>query len=913
MRAILFPCLLVAAVAAAQIPDPLGDAYKGGIRYRQNVGQKMATDGHAAMDVAYYSEGGAYDIYARSQSNIRFAWGHKDTSAATADTLFAVEMRVSGEAGNPVAPQPAGVIPGIANYYVGADAFTAVPAYHEVYWKEVNPNTDMHLYHGQTGPKLAFVFKPGSDPTDLLLEFDGQDSINVDYLGMLRLYIRGRWLALKEAIAYQVDANMQLLPVSWVPAYVNNNGQDVVHFTFGTYDPALPLYVLISSPPAPPTPPTPDPRNLGWSTYAGGNQGDEFMAVDTDADGDAYACGYTNDNNFPVGTGLQVFPPFQADFSGSHDAVVMKFSHADKRIQWATYIGGTEAADDFDDQGIDQATDIAVYKGNNSDYNYAFVTGSTGCNDFPDWTEAGTPFSNAVAYSWASSDVSIHAAFIIALQQTTGLLHWGNTLGPGVEGYWTADGMGLDVDEDGRVAWVGRLSQVFPSNTFDFPFATPTGAFTQARGGGYFIRFNTVYQYEWATPFGSQCTTCGAYDVALQRFGEARLAYLTGTCSVDEGSTLYALADTVEQGFSGFYQSAPGGGITDAYLAAFDLNSYANLYCTRWGGTGDESGTAVAVVGKHIWVGGGTTTSSFTQAQLPGTGGIRDTIPGGNVDGFLLDFEWQGGPVLQWGSLHGGPDNDILLAVEAASNCTNNDLCDIYFAGETRSSTGMLFADNAVLYRQEVLGNLGGQYNRDGFLVGLDRNTRSAFWSTYFGGAKTDKIWGVASSPTELYVVGGARSEQGYFPLKEWDQNSTLDWYDDDIFNNTNGSDGWYAFNSQEFRTTYMANQYEAYDGWTHDGFIASFATPINVGVGPVANANNGAVAAYNLGDGRWSISVPWSGTFVVCDMKGALVLDGNLRSPGSVLLDLREQANGIYPLRITDHAGVVHFIKLYR
>lgn len=157
------------------------------------------------------------------------------------------------------------------------------------------------------------------------------------------------------------------------------------------------------------------------------------------------------------------------------------------------------------------------------------------------------------------------------------------------------------------------------------------------------------------------------------------------------------------------------------------------------------------------------------------------------------------------------------------------------------------------------------------------------------------------------------RSEQGYFPLKEWDANSTLDWYDDDIFNNTNGSDGWYAFSSQEFRTTYMGNQYEPYGGWTHDGFIASFATPVNVGVGPVADAANVVPACRLLENGLWSVTLPSGCTYQVMDMKGALVLRRTVGGTERTFIDLRGQVPGIYVLHTLAPDGSAHTIKLYR
>ncbi len=72
----------------------------------------------------------------------------------------------------------------------------------------------------------------------------------------------------------------------------------------------------------------------------------------------------------------------------------------------------------------------------------------------------------------------------------------------------------------------------------------------------------------------------------------------------------------------------------------------------------------------------------------------------------------------------------------------DDELCYVYATGETASNANMLFNDNWTLFHQTELGGGNGDL-RDGFLLGLGAVDKEHLWSTYIGGALTDKAWGV--------------------------------------------------------------------------------------------------------------------------------------------------------------------------
>lgn len=742
---------------------------------------------------------------------------------------------------------------------------------------------------------------PELTPNEVTLGFEGHDSLKIDVNGWLRIYQRGRWISLNEAMAYQMSGD-EVVPVAWTPEYVNLEGTNYVRFTFGAYNPEWPLILQVGYPPMP-APPQADPRNLTWSTYVGGNAGDELTAVDSDASGNPYVCGYANDMAFPVGTPYQAFPSFVANFQGTHDAVAMKFDKGNKQILWATYFGGTEGTVDYSNVGIDHAKDISVYKGTDASLNYAFVTGSTGCNDFPTYATPATAFTSAVNTPWAAESDIINAAFVVALSQEFGFMDWGHTLGAGTDGYWSANGMSVSIANNGRLGWVGQCSQVPNTGDFDFPYTTPAGAFTQQYGGGYMIYFAADFQYEWATPFGTQCSECRVNDVAIRETDGVTYGAIVGAATENSGFPIYALNTYAPTGFTGFFQSAFGGGLTDAYMAYFDMNNHQLKLCTRWGGIGSDDATGVMLVGsRRIFVSGGTASPGMPANALPGSGGIHDVDFNQPTDGFLLDFDITGvPPTLIYGTYVGGDGYDILNTVEGSPPCESGPAnCDLYIGGFTTDPAQLNLVSNPVLYNQTTMGNDGGDDTRDGFFMGINFGTYDSFWGTLFGGTNIDKGYGLASTGTELYLVGGTRSSQSFFPLKEWDLTSPLDWYDGDIFNNTMGGVAWYPWSFDDFDDHPLSNLTDPFfTGWTHDGYIASFNAPLNVGLYEAANEVGVLLARPTGQPQQWWVDAGRGARLEVFDAAGKL-LSAAQATNNSYLLDLRGETPATYLVRCT-------------
>ena len=108
----------------------------------------------------------------------------------------------------------------------------------------------------------------------------------------------------------------------------------------------------------------PSGSSLTYSTYLGGSSGDSAFGIAVDSAGSAYVTGRTISADFPVVAGA-----YQSKLDGNYDVFVTKFTPAGNALVYSTYLGG---------KGTDEANAIAL-----DSAGYAYVTGWTNSTDFP--------------------------------------------------------------------------------------------------------------------------------------------------------------------------------------------------------------------------------------------------------------------------------------------------------------------------------------------------------------------------------------------------------------------------------------------------------------------------------------------------------------------------------------------------
>lgn len=102
---------------------------------------------------------------------------------------------------------------------------------------------------------------------------------------------------------------------------------------------------------------------VAWSTYLGGTDADGAVGIGVDAQHDVIVGG-SSGGGFPVTPGAA-----QTTFGGERDLFVAKLDRSGGRLDWATYLGGSD---------LEGGTTLAVDDAGNTDF-----VGGTRSTDFP--------------------------------------------------------------------------------------------------------------------------------------------------------------------------------------------------------------------------------------------------------------------------------------------------------------------------------------------------------------------------------------------------------------------------------------------------------------------------------------------------------------------------------------------------
>ncbi|MCB0774621.1 MAG: hypothetical protein KDB93_14745 [Flavobacteriales bacterium] len=903
-------------------PDLLGGEHQGSDVLRRNDGQTYATDGHLRPDVKAYFEGSPVNVYLRDSSRVSYTYTIMHQDSATADTAYRVDMSMMG--GKVVSPSLVLPAPGVANYYRGRNAVEQVPAFYRGIYHNIKSGIDLHLYASLAGPRMAIVINPGADPSVVKLTFTGQDSLNVDWMGSLKMYVKEHWMELRQGTAYQVDTSGTIIPVDWTPAYAHQNGTAYVGFTFGTYDTTRPLVVQIGYGALGGG--GLDARDMNWSTYVGGTGDDELTCVETDEDGNAYVCGHSLAFDFPVDPGNSHYAPFNPNAAGYDNAVVMKFDGVSKRVEWATYYGGAvanPANDPEEPHARTEARKLAVFTANDpaQERQYVFATGVTNCTDFGTDANNQTIFSGAVQENYLGGRSRM---WVGAFKKEDGTRDWATTHGQGSGQYNSREeGLAIAVNGSGQVSVGGRLHRTvnFTLANPVFPVVTPTGAYDHNgnTGGAFVVTFNPNGTIYWSTTLGNYDQVAYTQLTDLRYDGSGRFLWFTGISSGAQ-SVLDLVTPT------GSYSNQFG----TAMIGEFNMTTGPSLnYCTRWGGgpITDPStiGYGLDFDGSYMWVVGGTRRSAViaTDAPLPeGPSTIyhnlvnaSDPGPGNPCDGFILKFD----PMLHtllYGTLIGGNKYDMLLDV-------GHDGENVYITGESRSTNGFATDLNPLRYFQPMNGNIN---TRDAVILGIRAGAAppEMIWRTAFGGTVSERGWGIAGSTaplSDVYLVGGTASQLVQaFPLHEFSTTSPLDYYQSLNLSGmgAGGSlNSWYRFEwglDFENGTLGFATPEASHQG--HDGFIASFAAYHPVGITEPATPGDGTelLATPLAQEASWMIHFPYPGTWKldVYDATGRLVRSQHANGT-AMGLDIGTEAPGMYLLRAMNGAEPPRSAKIIR
>jgi len=295
-----------------------------------------------------------------------------------------------------------------SNYFYGNDPEqwrTDVPNYNNVIYKALYDGIDLLFYTTEEGLKYDFLVSPGADPEEICWSYEGVDDLFIDTLGKLHITTPAGELVEEAPVSYQMNDDKKTEISSGYRI-----DDEKVTFVIGEYDSSQPLVIdpliystfvggnrddrslglvldsennayvtgFTGSSDFPTTSGSFDESNNGgmeifvfklssdgsdlvYSTFIGGERGDEGYGIALDSDNNVYITGTTKSEDFPVTPGA-----YDDTHNGGNDVFVCKLNATGSGLVYSTFIS----------KGYGYGIDV-------DSENNAYVTGETMYSKFP--------------------------------------------------------------------------------------------------------------------------------------------------------------------------------------------------------------------------------------------------------------------------------------------------------------------------------------------------------------------------------------------------------------------------------------------------------------------------------------------------------------------------------------------------
>ena len=703
-------------------PDPYGDIDNANYGIWRNLGQVVDQQGDSVPSISWYTTGALPRAYFHKNGVFSLVLATRDTVAGV-DTLRRLDVTCAGPNANYPNPVAQQLRDHYANFYLpqcGPGGATNVKAYRRVLYPEVYPDIDMHIYSGKHGQKLAFVVKPGGDPKDIQLWFQGQDSMDVDIYGNLQLMIAGQWVVLPEAVAFQTDSLGTIIPVNWTAEFQAYNSVGKAFLEFAAYDHTKPLVFVIGPPPALGLN-IYDTPGLCWSTFYGGEAYDFPKDVQLDNAGNVYVAGRTESSwdNFPNAPGTNT------NATGASVATLTKFN-PDHELEWTIYHGGNGGLGS-------ETTAAALAVKNTGDGPRLYMVGTTDADDFFTQEEIG-------AYNDLTNSNSTNKGFVVRYDDD-GLLEWSTYIGD-----QDVQVHGIDVHTNGWFAIAGITKGSLPLDNFPPDLGTYQFDTYHGADDAFVAVFNATDNVSWSAYYGG--TNIEFFATVSWAENDVVLAGTT----LSDGLPMVGSAPNFQESFHGQ---------RDVFLARFNQSGLLN-WSTYFGGTGmDELAPKGLTALKDIYLTGSTGTLS-TPVAGPGWSDLI-SAPAPQRNGFIARFD---GTSLapEWISYlgQGVLPNHRTWCIDVSQDVGN----PITVSGFTGDATLPVAPGLGYYYQPTMVADFNNV--EDGFVMRFD-DAQNLQWATYFGGQAgglidPQNITAVRTAGGATYAVGYTSQTTGWVP-----------------------------------------------------------------------------------------------------------------------------------------------------
>ena len=525
--------------------------------------------------------------------------------------------------------------------------------YKRIKYRNIYPGIDLDYFSKNGALKYEFTIKPGANPSNICMRYEGHDSISLAPDGQLLVYYDGYQLKDSDPFSYYLS-NDTRIPVSSCyqridnqtykyhvdeydgrctliidPGYttflggaikdspddliIGKNGNIILvgwtlsfdypltHNAFQTIRQGdQDLFVSVLSP---------DGDSLLASTLLGGSGIDAEGRISLDPDGNIVVTAYSYTDDYPITNDA-----YQRRFGGGAcDGVISILDPLCTKLLYSSYLGGS---------GYDQIYGLTLDEEGN-----IYVTGLTDSRNFP-----VTVGAYQRIYGGGEDDV-----FITKLEPDGKNLVYSTFLGGGD---WE-EGYAITLDKEGNATICGF--------TRDDDFPTTTGAFQSVRPGeddGFVTKINTEGRMLiYSTYLGGDDNNDVCFDLVSDDSGGV---YITGfTHSINFPTTSGTIQPRISTNHS-----------RDCFVSHLDENGSTLSASTYFGSYGSNDPFKIRTHDNLLYMVGNTAFgSTFPVTQNAGSDSLR-----GEWDGFIVIMSADL-TNLVYSGLIGGDQGDVCIAM----------------------------------------------------------------------------------------------------------------------------------------------------------------------------------------------------------------------------------------------------------
>jgi hypothetical protein len=239
-------------------------------------------------------------------------------------------------------------------------------------------------------------------------------------------------------------------------------------------------------------------------------------------------------------------------------------------------------------------------------------------------------------------------------------------------------------------------------------------------------------------------------------------AYITGTTDAPNFPVSVGAFDT-SCGTDSSCDNDSFGGFSDVFVTKLNSKGSALIYSTYLGGSGDDSGSSIAVdASGNAYITGKTTSKDFpTVNPLQPTKG-EDTCAGFPCpDAFVAKLNPTGSALVYSTYLGGGPNTSGLGGFDQGLGIAVDTSGNAYIIGDTDSANFPITANafDTSCGTDGLCGASTGSISKDIFVTKLDSKGSTLVYSTYLGSSNDSSRAGIAVDPSgNAYVTGATNS-----------------------------------------------------------------------------------------------------------------------------------------------------------